>query len=285
MSIAVGVERAKFAILIASPEFQRNQGCAEEVNYCDQRKVPMLTVVNAVKFSPVSWLASILAAQEGGSIPSDDFSQDNSDLLEVVYNRLASLIGSSGLEAVSLAPNELVDVKLWTPAASAGPSASDLAGDDTKNEDKELSALQRDVDRKTQERKSLVVYYCEEESTIALAIEKELKLLSIPVIACCVQEVNAGLETASKALVVCPLMSPALENSSQGLKILTYCNLRRLPLIPIKAAGKGYTQSGWLAVITAGLLWTEVSSTTMIEYIPTSYISCQRQLFFHANLS
>ena len=275
MSIAVSVKRAKAAIIIASPEFQRNQGCAEEVNYyCDQRKVPILTIVNALKFSPVSWLASILAAQDGGSIASDDFFSRESDLLEAVYNRLTAMLmisSSTNLEAISLAPDELVDVKLWTPAASAGPSASELAGDD-KNEDTELSALQRDVDKKSQERNSLVVYYCEEEGAIALAIEKELKLLSIPVIASCVQEVNAGLETANKALVVCPLMSPSLEKSSHGLKILTYCYLRRLPIVPIKAAGREYTQSGWLAVITAGLLWTEVNNNT------TNHHTCQRLL-------
>lgn len=39
MSIAVGVERAKAVIAIVSPDFQRNQGCTEELNYCDQCKV------------------------------------------------------------------------------------------------------------------------------------------------------------------------------------------------------------------------------------------------------
>jgi hypothetical protein len=269
--IAVGVEHAKAVIVIASPEFQRSQGCAEELNYCDQYKLPVITILNERNFIPASWFGSILAAQsEANTLDATSDSMGESLLLDSMYEKLVKLL-KGDTNAVLIAPELTVDLHVWSAVATAsGPS--EFAGD-SQTEVNELAELNAQFSKKQNERTSVVLYHTEAQSGLAAAIFKELKILGVPAVACSVENVNDGLETTNKALVVCPLMSKALEEHSNALKILTYCNLKRLPIVPIKAEGHGYSQSSWLGVICAGLLWFEMST---LEKIPTGCVELQK---------
>jgi hypothetical protein len=60
--IAHGIENAKCAIVVSSPEFQENTLCMKAVCYADQCKIPMMSVNSTNDWQPSSWLGAILSA-------------------------------------------------------------------------------------------------------------------------------------------------------------------------------------------------------------------------------
>eukprot|EP00735_Rhodelphis_limneticus_P000311 TRINITY_DN1048_c0_g1::TRINITY_DN1048_c0_g1_i1::g.29949::m.29949 TRINITY_DN1048_c0_g1::TRINITY_DN1048_c0_g1_i1::g.29949 ORF type:complete len:672 (+),score=240.25,TIR_2/PF13676.1/5.7e-06,TIR_2/PF13676.1/0.0017,TIR_2/PF13676.1/3.3e-16,TIR/PF01582.15/3,TIR/PF01582.15/5.4e+03,TIR/PF01582.15/0.096,DUF237/PF03072.9/8.7,DUF237/PF03072.9/2.9,DUF1863/PF08937.6/4.3e+03,DUF1863/PF08937.6/6.4e+03,DUF1863/PF08937.6/0.11 TRINITY_DN1048_c0_g1_i1:88-2103(+) len=100
-----------------------------------------------------------------------------------------------------------------------------------------------------------------EPSDMALAerIGHAIEALGTPCIVIDNQDNADAIVKIGDAAVVCPVMSPAYQNSTVCREILSYADSAAVPVVPIMAVSK-WMQSSWLALITGGLLYTDVSN-------------------------
>jgi len=78
-----------------------------------------------------------------------------------------------------------------------------------------------------------------------------------------VNDINKSMADAvEKASIIIPIMTQKYQDSYNCQLELKYANDRRVPIIPIKAQGGEWKQSGWLGLITAGKKWIDFSDKT-----------------------
>lgn len=124
-----------------------------------------------------------------------------------------------------------------------------------------------------------VVLLCHATQT-ALA-EKIAKAIEAKGIKAMVPAYNVQKMTSAlgKALVVCPLLEPAFQECTTVCKVALSCaDANHLPIVPIKAQS-GYSQSEWLGVICAGLLYQDFSNAKNFK---SSMAQLLREIESHA---
>ena len=110
----------------------------------------------------------------------------------------------------------------------------------------------------------VLISYCPCQFQFAQKLTKGLMAQGIPAV-CPSVNVHEMIKTAAqKARVVVPLMSKAYEASNTAKYVLSYVDEVGIPIVPVKAQDP-YTQSGWLGVICAGALWTQMTDAKEFE--------------------
>ncbi|CAM4983626.1 unnamed protein product [Rotaria socialis] len=110
----------------------------------------------------------------------------------------------------------------------------------------------------------VMISYCPCQVDLAQKITKGLIAKGIPAV-CPPMNVREMIKTAvQKARVVVPLMSKAYEASNTAKHVLSYVDEAGIPIVPVKAQNP-YSQSGWLGVICAGALWTQMTNANEFE--------------------
>ena len=71
-------------------------------------------------------------------------------------------------------------------------------------------------------------------------------------------DINSMLRACTRADIVVPVMSPALESDEAIMRVLVWCEKSGKGMVPAKLNTDGYNQSGWLGAMMAGRLWFDV---------------------------
>jgi hypothetical protein len=117
----------------------------------------------------------------------------------------------------------------------------------------------------------VMLSYCACQHELAQKITKGLNDKGVPAI-CPELDLHKMIRTAARyARVVVPLMSQAYEESNICKLVLSYVDQACIPIVPVKAQDP-YTQSGWLGVICAGALWTQITNDNEFEQRLTDVI-------------
>ncbi|CAF1232655.1 unnamed protein product [Adineta ricciae] len=110
----------------------------------------------------------------------------------------------------------------------------------------------------------VLISYCPCQFEFAQKLSKALIAKGIPAV-CPPMKVHEMIKIATqKARVVVPLMSQAYEASNTAKYVLSYVDEAGIPIVPVKAQNP-YTQSGWLGVICAGALWTQMTDANEFD--------------------
>ncbi|CAF4790585.1 unnamed protein product, partial [Rotaria socialis] len=110
----------------------------------------------------------------------------------------------------------------------------------------------------------VMISYCPSQYDLAQKITNALIAKDIRAV-CPRLQIHEMIKTAGrKAAVVVPLMSKAYESSDMAKRVLSYVDEADIPIVPVKAQ-KPYTQSGWLGVICAGALYTEMTDVKIFD--------------------
>eukprot|EP00163_Fabomonas_tropica_P008370 TRINITY_DN17_c0_g3_i4.p1 TRINITY_DN17_c0_g3~~TRINITY_DN17_c0_g3_i4.p1 ORF type:complete len:456 (+),score=142.44 TRINITY_DN17_c0_g3_i4:872-2239(+) len=104
----------------------------------------------------------------------------------------------------------------------------------------------------------IMLSYAASQYDLAVVIGAELSKLGASVVVPSHRGSSMMRALIKDARVVVPLMSADYQNEALAQKILTYADAAKMPIVPAMAQAK-WSQSGWLGVICAGALWTDVS--------------------------
>ena len=78
--IANGIERAAMILVFPSPSLEESKSGSKLLNYADQNKTPILSVVIPEDYQPMNWLGAVLAPAKSCST---DFDQIMQSLIEL----------------------------------------------------------------------------------------------------------------------------------------------------------------------------------------------------------
>ncbi|XP_065651880.1 uncharacterized protein LOC136079653 [Hydra vulgaris] len=121
-----------------------------------------------------------------------------------------------------------------------------------------------ETDCKKKENK-IMLSFSKEQENLAYFVSKKLFDNGIQTIFE-TQDMHEMIKLAAKeATVVIPFMSSSYEASNDLKQYLSYVDQIEIPIIPVKAEPFPYTQSGWLGVICAGALYTEICTFKEVD--------------------
>ena len=110
----------------------------------------------------------------------------------------------------------------------------------------------------------IMLLYCPNQYYLSQKVMKGLTDKGIAAI-CPSMDMHEMIKIATvEAKVVVPLMSKAYETSESAKYVLSYVDEVGIPIVPIKAQDS-YSASGWLGVICAGALWTQMTKPDNFE--------------------
>lgn len=110
----------------------------------------------------------------------------------------------------------------------------------------------------------VMLSYCPNQYDLSQKIMKGLINKGIETI-CPSINIDEMIKIATvQARVIVPLMSEAYEASNSAKYVLSYADEVGIPIVPVKAQTP-YSASGWLGVICAGSLWTQMTNSDDFE--------------------
>ncbi|XP_012565213.2 uncharacterized protein LOC101241070 [Hydra vulgaris] len=117
----------------------------------------------------------------------------------------------------------------------------------------------------TSHKKKVMLSFANNQKNIAELVSKKLDKHGIQ-ITYEIHDKHKMIKLAAKeARVVVPFMSLSYEESTELKQFLSYVDQVGIPIVPVKAQPHPYNQSGWLGVICAGALWTQLTNFEEIE--------------------
>eukprot|EP00457_Paulinella_chromatophora_P001545 gb/GEZN01001547.1/.p1 GENE.gb/GEZN01001547.1/~~gb/GEZN01001547.1/.p1 ORF type:complete len:842 (+),score=172.04 gb/GEZN01001547.1/:176-2527(+) len=128
------------------------------------------------------------------------------------------------------------------------------------------ATFKQEKDQRTQgQQKCVMLSYQQDSRPLCLQIYNALNAKGIP---CYIdEESDDNMEEISKvverAAVCIPVMTSKYQQSRNCQKECNYADTCSVPLAPVMAQ-QGFKQSGWLGAITAGLLWVDFTSPTIL---------------------
>ncbi|XP_065651879.1 uncharacterized protein LOC101241070 [Hydra vulgaris] len=114
-------------------------------------------------------------------------------------------------------------------------------------------------------KKKVMLSFANDQKNIAELVSKKLDENGIQT-TYVIHDKHKMIKLAAKeARAVVPFMSLSYEESAELKQFLSYVDQVGIPIVPVKAQPHPYNQSGWLGVICAGALWTQLTNFKEIE--------------------